>query len=445
MIYDKDRGISTIRYNVLNLPDRIQYSNGNQTRHEYDALGNRVRTIYYTRKSLTAVPIGNILHPENNVSDYTVTVDGYNDNIVYSKYNPTAANGGSWQEKFVHNPEGLTRHYSYEEHYPFYFIKDHLGNIRETYIKPAPNTKYFIQNMQYYPSGIPWKTSTGAIEHPYRYNGKELVQMHGQDEYDSHARWYYPAICRTTTMDPLCEKYYNISPYAWCGNNPVNVVDTNGMDWYHNNSSKYITWYDSNEEKEGYTYIGGKGSVLGEFEEIINDILKEYKIGNLYIDGFTFDIAPKDKGALIPSSLRGGNFLDEFTLGMGPEFSILTEEHQYTRNMMTDERVIESQNAILESKTSVAGRITNVSRKWTLFSVLNPHNYNMARQFIGSYAYWGYLSSDKKHINNVIYDSKNVRSLFLHIPPEKFNQRRSEYTNGFGNTYQLYIWQSPIP
>lgn len=40
--------------------------------HEYDALGNRVRTTYYTRKSLTAVPIGNILHPENNVSDYTV-------------------------------------------------------------------------------------------------------------------------------------------------------------------------------------------------------------------------------------------------------------------------------------------------------------------------------------------------------------------------------------
>ena len=189
---------------------------------------NRVRTTYYTRKSLTAVPIGNILHPENNVSDYTVTVDGYNDNIVYPKYNPTAANGGSWKEKFVHNPEGMMRHYSYEEHYPFYFIKDHLGNIRETYINPAPNTKYLIQRMQYYPSGIPWKTSTGATEHPYRYSGKELVQMHGQDEYDSHARWYYPAICRTTTMDPLCEKYYNISPYAWCANNFVNVVDING-------------------------------------------------------------------------------------------------------------------------------------------------------------------------------------------------------------------------
>ena len=42
------------------------------------------------------------------------------------------------------------------------------------------------------------------------------------------ARWYYPAICRTTTMDPLAEKYYSTSPYVWCGNNPVRFVDSDG-------------------------------------------------------------------------------------------------------------------------------------------------------------------------------------------------------------------------
>lgn len=61
----------------------------------------------------------------------------------------------------------------------------------------------------------------GASEQPYKYNSKEFVEMHGLDEYDSEARWYYPAICRTTTMDPLAEKYYSTSPYAWCGNNPI--------------------------------------------------------------------------------------------------------------------------------------------------------------------------------------------------------------------------------
>lgn len=31
-----------------------------------------------------------------------------------------------------------------------------------------------------------------------------------------------------TTMDPLCEKYYHISPYAYCGGNPINRIDLHG-------------------------------------------------------------------------------------------------------------------------------------------------------------------------------------------------------------------------
>ena len=52
--------------------------------------------------------------------------------------------------------------------------------------------------------------------------------MHGLDEYDSEARWYYPAIMRTTTIDPLAEKFYDISPYAWCENNPIVLIDPDG-------------------------------------------------------------------------------------------------------------------------------------------------------------------------------------------------------------------------
>lgn len=33
-------------------------------------------------------------------------------------------------------------------------------------------------------------------------------------------------------MDPLCEDYYSVSPYAYCNNNPVNNVDFDGRDWY---------------------------------------------------------------------------------------------------------------------------------------------------------------------------------------------------------------------
>ena len=106
--------------------------------------------------------------------------------------------------------------------------KDPLGNIRETYVHPAAGYKECIQRMQYYPSGLPWVESYSPSEQPWKYNGKEFVEMLGLDEYDSKARWYYPAICRTTTMDPLAEKYYSTSPYAWCGNNFVSIVDPDG-------------------------------------------------------------------------------------------------------------------------------------------------------------------------------------------------------------------------
>lgn len=130
-----------------------------------------------------------------------------------------------------------------------YYIKDHLGNVRETYKIPNAGTKECVQRMQYYPSGLPWAETTNSSEQPWKYNSKEFVEMHGLDEYDSEARWYYPAICRTTTMDPLAEKYYPISPYAWCGNNPVRFVDPDGMDWYMDEDST-IVWTDYGSQQE---------------------------------------------------------------------------------------------------------------------------------------------------------------------------------------------------
>ena len=87
-----------------------------------------------------------------------------------------------------------------------------------------------IQRTMYYASGVPMAASIGRDQQPYLYNGKEFVEAHGLNEYDSQARRYYATIMRTTTMDPMAEKYYHISPYSWCGNNPVNAVDPDGMD-----------------------------------------------------------------------------------------------------------------------------------------------------------------------------------------------------------------------
>ena len=55
---------------------------------------------------------------------------------------------------------------------------------------------------------------------PYKYIGKELDRTHGLDWYDHGARHYDSVTGRWNTMDKMCEKYYGISPYASCGDDP---------------------------------------------------------------------------------------------------------------------------------------------------------------------------------------------------------------------------------
>ena len=85
--------------------------------------------------------------------------------------------------------------------------------------------------MDYYPFGTPFgEVASGTYPdyQPYKYNGKELDRMHGLDTYDYGARQYNPIAARWDRMDPLCEKYYDVSPYAYCGNNPINAIDPDG-------------------------------------------------------------------------------------------------------------------------------------------------------------------------------------------------------------------------
>lgn len=269
MIYDQDRGIAAIRYNLLNLPDTIQFTNGNMIIHRYDAAGNRLETKYLTKKIAVTVPLEKLVETPVHPLFFYITRDAFHNNIVY-----TANNTDAYGIEFVHNPEGYIRYYGVAEHYHFYYIKDLLGNIRETYIHPDANYKECIERTQYYPSGLPWaeRLSDSFTAHPWKYNGKEFVEMHSLDEYDSEARWYYPAICRTTTMDPLAEKYYATSPYAWCGNNPVRFVDPLGMSYNINSNGsvehvndsvdcKVVLNADNEREKEEITLK--EGAVVG--------------------------------------------------------------------------------------------------------------------------------------------------------------------------------------
>ena len=65
----------------------------------------------------------------------------------------------------------------------------------------------------------------------YIYTDKELQQLFGIDWSDSFAR-FQTASGVFTSPDPLAEKYYPLSPYAYCAGDPVNLVDPEGMTIY---------------------------------------------------------------------------------------------------------------------------------------------------------------------------------------------------------------------
>ncbi len=87
------------------------------------------------------------------------------------------------------------------------------------------------------------------------------MEMHGYDTYDCGARGMYPALMRFTTPDPLAEKYYSVSPYAYCGDNPVNLIDPDGRETrvVQNKDGTYrVIGGELNKDRNIYVYTKDK-------------------------------------------------------------------------------------------------------------------------------------------------------------------------------------------
>jgi RHS repeat-associated protein len=81
----------------------------------------------------------------------------------------------------------------------------------------------------YYPyGGVIGDISTNENVQKYKFEGKELDRTFGLDNYDIHSRQYFAMMPSWDKIDPMAEKYYGISPYAYCGGDPVNFVDLTG-------------------------------------------------------------------------------------------------------------------------------------------------------------------------------------------------------------------------
>ncbi|MDQ6470089.1 DUF6443 domain-containing protein [Flavobacterium sp. LHD-80] len=175
MITDKNKNITAIVYNQLNLPKKITFGTTGSIEYIYNAAGQKLEKIV----------------TQGTVTDNTNYLGGfqYKNNVL--EFFPTA-------EGYVKNTSGALS-------YVFQY-KDHLGNIRLSYAKnPTTQVLEIIEENNYYPFGLKHKgyndyVSTG---YKYKYNGKEFQDELGLGLYDYGWRNYDPAIGRWINPDPL--------------------------------------------------------------------------------------------------------------------------------------------------------------------------------------------------------------------------------------------------
>ena len=78
---------------------------------------------------------------------------------------------------------------------------------------------------------------------PCKFGGKELDAMYGLNLHDFHARLQIPDLGRFDRPDPLCEIKYNLSPYLFCDNDPINKIDPSGMFAEREDAEKYARMF----------------------------------------------------------------------------------------------------------------------------------------------------------------------------------------------------------
>ena len=194
-----------------------------------------------------------------------------------------------------------------------HYVTDHLGSVRAVVDGSAedaaatPPTNILAVG-DYSPYGERSQSAAASLltlaQAPagttlrHRFTAQEDQGPDFQTGYtDFGARQYNVNLRRWMVPDPMGEAYYDISPYAYCAGDPVNLVDETGMNWYSFTNSqgkqdyRYVEGQLSDDEIKkgkykdmGYAFRSGEKyySLFGQVIDYPNNGSKEPSIGQLY-------------------------------------------------------------------------------------------------------------------------------------------------------------------
>ena len=256
-------------YNLLNLPSVVTDASGQVIKARYSYLADGTKLSVRDAQNDGLNYRGSFVYTVDGTAGSTAATEKL-ESIVHDegRFLALSASAGATTTQFIDT----------------WHIRDHLGSIRtvlditrDTSEVSDPTIAILEQN-DYLPFGMRIDIDSLAYDQSnrYRFNGKEEQVTGNIGLTDYGARFYDSTLPRWTTPDPLAEKYYGISPYAFCNNNPVNFVDWDGMDWIKCAETGNYEWrddiYNDSEIPEGYTYVGSS----------TDDILKDLNINSQY-------------------------------------------------------------------------------------------------------------------------------------------------------------------
>lgn len=204
--------LSVMHYNLLNLPEEFLTVDGDTVKYVYSADGVKLYMNETPAEgSVKGTEYVANYRIENNTLKMVHTDAGY--------YTPVMTPFGATGPVYAH----------------IWYLKDHLGNNRILADEggnaiAANDYDPFGDEISVVSTSLPYPFPPGGSESPYKFGGKEWSEI--TSTYNFEARQFSPKSHRFMTMDPMSEKYYGISPYAYCAGNPVNIVDPNGMDYW---------------------------------------------------------------------------------------------------------------------------------------------------------------------------------------------------------------------